>query len=79
MSDTKTGSEAFPSETVVMTPEQKKRQRRRSIAIALILIVLIALFYIVTIVRLGQHSIKSRIFQNTPPIEMYEQHNKQQP
>lgn len=58
-------------ETTVLTEDQKKRQRRRSIAIALILISLIVLFYVVTIVRLGKHSIKSRMFQSNPPIELY--------
>ena len=39
--------------TVVLTEEQKRRRRRRSVAIALALAVLVALFYAVTIVKLG--------------------------
>ncbi len=39
--------------TVVLTEEQKRRRRRRSVAIALALAVLAALFYAVTIVKLG--------------------------
>jgi len=33
--------------------ERKRRQRKRSLAIALVLVGLIALFFVVTIVRLG--------------------------
>lgn len=33
--------------------EDNKRRRRRSIAIALILVGMVALFYVITIVRLG--------------------------
>ncbi|MBN9669118.1 hypothetical protein [Roseibium aggregatum] len=36
-----------------LTEEQKKRRRSRSVAIALALAALVALFYIVTIVKLG--------------------------
>lgn len=36
-----------------LTAQQKKRRRQRSIAIALILAALVALFYAVTIVRIG--------------------------
>jgi hypothetical protein len=39
--------------TVVLTEAQRRRRRRRSIAIALALAVLVALFYAVTIVKLG--------------------------
>ena len=39
----------------VLTPEQKKRQRARNIAIGLIVGCLCALFYALTIVRLGPH------------------------
>jgi hypothetical protein len=40
---------------VVLTPEQKRRQRARSIAIALALGVLVAVFFALTIVKVGQH------------------------
>jgi hypothetical protein len=40
-------------EGIVLTEEQKRRRRHRSIAIALALGVLVALFYVVTIVKLG--------------------------
>lgn len=40
-------------EGVVLTEEQKRRRRARSIAIALTLAALCALFYAVTIVKLG--------------------------
>ena len=36
-----------------LTPEQKKRQRARSIAIGLAVALLCALFYAITIVKLG--------------------------
>jgi hypothetical protein len=35
------------------TEEQRRRQRARSVAIAVALAVLVALFYLVTIVKLG--------------------------
>ena len=38
---------------IVLTEAQKRRRRHRSIAIALALGVLVALFYVVTIVKLG--------------------------
>jgi thiol:disulfide interchange protein len=38
---------------IVLTEEQKRRRHHRSIAIALALGVLVALFYVVTIVKLG--------------------------
>jgi hypothetical protein len=38
---------------IVLTEEQKRRRRARSIAIALVLGALVALFYAVTIVKLG--------------------------
>jgi hypothetical protein len=38
---------------IVLTEEQKRRRRHRSIAIALALGLLVALFYVVTIVKLG--------------------------
>jgi hypothetical protein len=40
-------------DTVILTPEEKRRQRTRSIAIALVLVALVVIFYLVTIVRLG--------------------------
>jgi hypothetical protein len=42
-----------PEDGIVLTDEQKRRRRARSIAIALSLGVLVALFYLVTIVKLG--------------------------
>jgi predicted nucleic acid-binding Zn ribbon protein len=38
---------------IVLTKEQQRRRRARSIAIALSLGALVALFYVVTIVKLG--------------------------
>lgn len=38
---------------VMLTPEQEKRRRARNIAIALALGAFMALFYVVTIVKLG--------------------------
>lgn len=38
---------------VRLTEEQKKKRRSRSIAIAVVLGALVALFYVVTIVKLG--------------------------
>jgi hypothetical protein len=38
---------------ITLTPEQKKRQRARNIAIGLIVAFLCALFYALTIVKLG--------------------------
>jgi hypothetical protein len=38
---------------IVLTPEQKKRQRARNIAIGLVVGFLCALFYAMTIVKLG--------------------------
>ena len=40
-----------------LTEAQKKRRRSRSVAIALALGVLVALFYVVTIAKLGQNVI----------------------
>ncbi len=40
---------------VVLTDEQKRRQRARSIAIALALGVLVAVFFVLTIVKVGLH------------------------
>ena len=39
--------------TVVLTEEQRRRRRRRSVAIGIALGVLAALFYAVTIIKLG--------------------------
>jgi hypothetical protein len=46
-------SEPNPDEGIVLTEEQKRRRRNRSIAIALSLAALVALFYVVTLVKLG--------------------------
>jgi hypothetical protein len=40
---------------VVLTDVQKRRQRARSIAIALALGVLVAVFFVLTIVKVGLH------------------------
>ena len=40
---------------VRLTEEQRRRRRSRSIAIALVLAALVALFYVVTIVKLGSN------------------------
>ena len=42
---------------VTLTPQQKKRQRARNIAIGLVVGFLCALFYALTIVRLGPHAL----------------------
>ena len=39
---------------IVLTEEQKRRRRARNIAIALALGVLVALFYALTIIKVGQ-------------------------
>jgi hypothetical protein len=39
---------------IVLTEEQKRRRRARSIAIALSLCALVALFYALTIIKVGQ-------------------------
>ena len=41
------------SDGIVLTAEQQRRRRGRSIAIALSLLALVALFYIVTVYKLG--------------------------
>ena len=43
---------------VVLTEEQSKRRKRRSLAIALVLAGLVALFYVVTIVKLGPNAMR---------------------
>ncbi len=41
------------TEMVQLSDEQKKRQRKRSIAIAVSLGVLVAIFYAITLVKMG--------------------------
>jgi len=43
-----------------LTDEQKRRQRARSIAIAAVLFGLVALFYLVTIVKMGPGAVLNR-------------------
>ena len=43
-----------------LTEEQKRRRRARSIAIAAVLFALVALFYVVTIVKMGPGVIVNR-------------------
>ncbi|MCX5519978.1 hypothetical protein OSH10_16165 [Kaistia defluvii] len=43
-----------------LTDEQKRRQRARSIAIAAVLFGLVALFYFVTIVKMGPGAVLNR-------------------
>ncbi|MDY8108534.1 protoheme IX farnesyltransferase [Fulvimarina sp. 2208YS6-2-32] len=40
-------------DTVKLTPAEEKARRKRSIAVALTLIGLVALFYVVTIAKMG--------------------------
>jgi hypothetical protein len=40
-------------EGIRLTEEQRRRQRARSVAIGVALAILVALFYVVTIVKLG--------------------------
>jgi hypothetical protein len=42
---------------IVLTEEQKRRRRARSIAIALALGALVLLFYLLTLVKFGQHGV----------------------
>jgi len=44
-------------EGITLTDAQKRRQRARSVAIALTLAALVALFYVVTIVKLGSNAL----------------------
>jgi hypothetical protein len=44
---------AVAEDGVRLTEEQRRRRRSRSIAIALVLATLVAIFYVVTIVKLG--------------------------
>jgi hypothetical protein len=45
----------MPTQLVLkpLTPEQEKRRRQRNVALALAIAALIAIFYAITIVRLG--------------------------
>jgi hypothetical protein len=43
---------------IVLTEEQKRRRRARSIAIALALGALVLLFYVLTIIKVGQGLLK---------------------
>jgi hypothetical protein len=45
---------AMADDGVRLTEEQRRRRRGRSIAIAIVLAVLVALYYALTIVKLGQ-------------------------
>jgi hypothetical protein len=45
----------------VLTADEKRRRRARSIALALALGALVALFYVVTIAKLGANVLASRI------------------
>jgi hypothetical protein len=42
-----------PEDGVRLTPEQLRRRRARSVAIAVTLAILVALFYVVTVAKLG--------------------------
>lgn len=44
---------AMTDDGIRLTEEQRRRQRGRSIAIAIVLVGLVALFYFVTIAKLG--------------------------
>jgi hypothetical protein len=44
---------AVTDDGVRLSEEQRRRRRSRSIAIALVLAALVAIFYVVTIVKLG--------------------------
>lgn len=46
-------NESGDDKGVVLTPEQEKSRRARSVAIGLAVAAFIALFYVVTIVKLG--------------------------
>ncbi len=48
-----TGDRETQTDGVVLTPEQQRSRRARNIAIGLGVAVLVALFYAITIVRLG--------------------------
>jgi hypothetical protein len=38
---------------LILTDEQKRRQRRRNIAIGVVLFALVAIFYAITVVKMG--------------------------
>ncbi len=38
-----------------LTPEQQRRQRRKNIALAIGLLLLVALFYVITVVKLSSN------------------------
>lgn len=40
---------------VQLTPEQRRRQRRKNIALAVGLLLLVALFYLITMVKLSSN------------------------
>jgi hypothetical protein len=42
-----------PEDGIRLTPEQLRRRRARSVAIAVTLGILVALFYVVTVAKLG--------------------------
>ena len=48
-------NEHHDQDGVVLTDEQRRRERGRSIAIALALGVLVAVFFVLTIVKVGLH------------------------
>ena len=50
--DPETNSD-FDVESVTLTPEQQARLRRRNIVVAVSLIAMVALFFAMTLVRLG--------------------------
>jgi hypothetical protein len=56
-----TGPLVVTEDGIRLTEEQRRRRRSRSIAIALILAALVAIFYAVTIVKLGG-SVAARSF-----------------
>lgn len=42
-----------PGKGLILTEDQKRRRRRRNMAIGVILAVMVALFYVMTLVKLG--------------------------
>ena len=40
-------------ERIILTPQEQKARRNRSVAIGVFLVVLVAIFYIVTIAKMG--------------------------
>ena len=49
------GASLMAEDGIRLTEEQRRRRRARSIAIALVLAGLVALFYVVTIAKLGSN------------------------